>query len=436
MTSVAFIFIVVNGIAILTLPRRWAALPMLAGALYMTLGQGVELGPFNFPVIRLLIAAGALRVLLRGELKGQKLHGIDTPLLIWAAWAIVSSLFHADYSQVLVNRLGLTYNALGIYFLLRCLCQSLADVVHLCRLTAVLLVPLSLAMLWEVSSGYNLFSVLGGVNEFSEVRNGVVRAQGPFAHSILAGSVGAVFLPMVIGLWGWHRNSSMFGGLACLAMVGASGSTGPIGSAVLGVCALCMWPWRDRMRVVRWAAVVAYVALDVLMRAPAYYLLARIDLAGGSTGWHRAALIEAALNYLPDWWLAGTDYTRHWLPYGVPWSPNHADITNYYIWMGIMGGLPLILLFIAVLVKGFSLIGRMLSATDKPGYTTAERFMIWALGASLFSHAATLVSVSYFDQSVLFFYLTLAAISSVAAPCVAQSTSSSAAPLAHREIYK
>ena len=39
--------------------------------------------------------------------------------------------------------------------------------------------------------------------------------------------------------------------------------------------------------------------------------------------------------------------------------------------------------------------------------------MVWALGASLFANAATMISVSYFDQSFVFLYLKLAAIGSL-----------------------
>ena len=46
---------------------------------------------------------------------------------------------------------------------------------------------------------------------------------------------------------------------------------------------------------------------------------------------------------------------------------------------------------------------------------------MWALGASLFSHAATFLSVSYFDQPVVFLYLTLAGICSGSAQARASS---------------
>jgi hypothetical protein len=99
------------------------------------------------------------------------------------------------------------------------------------------------------------------------------------------------------------------------------------------------------------------------------------------------------------------------MPTGVSWSAEHTDITNYYLKMGVWGGLPLMLLFIVILAKGFSFVGQTLrKSADLP---RESQFMVWALGASLFAHAATFISVSYFDQSFVFIYLTLAAISSV-----------------------
>ena len=96
------------------------------------------------------------------------------------------------------------------------------------------------------------------------------------------------------------------------------------------------------------------------MKAPVWYLMARIDLVGGSTGWHRAYLIDQALMHLSEWWIAGTDYTRDWMPYGVSWSPDHSDITNHYILLGVTGGIALIAAHVAVLTLAFKGVGRTL----------------------------------------------------------------------------
>jgi hypothetical protein len=406
----SILFLVVNAGLLFWLPRRWAPMPLLVGACYMTLGQGIDVGPFHFPIIRILIAAGLGRVIIRGERLTDGMNGLDWLMFVWAGWALVSSDFHKDPSSAFVFRLGLVFNACGIYFLLRIFCQSIEDIKILVLITAVLLMPVAVEMLFEKATAHNLFSVFGGVSELPEIREGRIRAQGPFAHSILAGTVGAVCLPLIVCLWQEHRKLAFVGIVACLSMIFASGSSGPIMSVIVAIAALFMWRYRERMRLVQWVAVLGYIALDIVMKAPAYYLISRIDIVGGSTGWHRAALIESAFTHLKEWWLAGTDYTLHWMPTGVAWSPDHTDITNHYLHFGVVGGLPLMLLFIAILAKGFSFVGQTLKqSSDLPA---ESQFMLWALGSALFVHAVTCISVSYFDQSFVFLYLTLACIGS------------------------
>ena len=377
----------------------------------MTLGQGFDLGPFSFTIIRILLAAGIVRVIVRGERIAGDLNRIDWLMFAFGVWALISSAFHKDPSAALIFRLGFVYNTCGVYFLLRIFCQSIDDVIGLYRMIAILLIPVAAEMLFEKVAAHNLFSVLGGVAESPAIREGRIRAQGPFAHSILAGTVGAVCLPFMIGLWKQNRRTAGAGIVACITIVFASASSGPIMSAMAAIGALFMWYYRHNMRLIKWFAVLGYIALDIVMKAPAYYLMARIDLAGGSAGWHRAYLIEMAFKHLNEWWLAGTDYTLHWMPTGVSWSPDHTDITNYYIKMGVIGGLPLMILLIIIFIRGFSYVGQTLKAAD--ALPLESRFILWALGSALFAHAVTCIAVSYFDQTFIFLYITLAAIGSV-----------------------
>jgi hypothetical protein len=410
MNTLSIAFLVINAVALLTVSRRCASLPLLVGACYMTLGQNIEIGPFHFSVIRILIAVGMMRVIIKRERLYNGMNSLDCLIVVWASWAIISSVFHDDSTGTLVNRLGSVYNACGVYFLLRFFCQSIDDVMLWCRSTAILLIPVAVAVVLEKMTGYNLFSELGGVSEFSAIRDGGIRAQGPFAHPILSGTVGAVCLPLMIGIWKQHWKGAVIGVTSCLAMIFASHSSGPIMSALCAIGAMFMWRWRHKMRLVRWLAVLGYIGLDLVMKAPAYYLIARIDLTGGSTGWHRAALIEAALKHISEWWLAGTDFTRHWMPYSVVGAENQADITNHYLRMGVDGGLPLMLLFIATLAIGFQYVGRIIKNLEEQNQHYS--FFFWSIGCSLFVHTVTCISVSYFDQSFIFLYLILAMIAS------------------------
>ena len=111
------------------------------------------------------------------------------------------------------------------------------------------------------------------------------------------------------GIWRVHRLSAIVGIVACLLIVHASASSGPILSATWACVALAAWPLRRHMRFIRWSVVGLYALLELVMNAPAYYLLARIDMTGSSTSWHRAELINAAVSHLSEWWLVGTDVT-------------------------------------------------------------------------------------------------------------------------------
>jgi len=409
--SLATAFLLLNAVALLLLKRRSAPVPILIGTLYMTVGTQINVGPFTFTVIRMLIAIGMARVIIRRERFVGEPNALDWLMVVWGVWALASSAFHKDPSATFIFQLGIVYNIWGVYFLFRVFCQNLDDVLRLCRFLAILLVPLAVEMCFEYLTGHNPFSVYGGVTEFSQIREGRIRAQGSFRHPILAGTVGAVCLPLMVCLWQRHRKEAIAGVVACSTIVFASASSGPILSVFASIGALLMWRYRSKARLALWLSVMGYVGLELIMTDPAYFLLARVNVVGGSTGWHRAQLIRSALSNLSEWWLAGTDYTRHWMPTGVSWSADHSDITNYYLKMGVWGGLPLMMLFIATLWMGFSFVGEVVrQASDRP---SGDRLIVWFLGASLFSYAISSIAVSYFDQSFVFLYMTLAVIGSL-----------------------
>lgn len=414
MNGLAIGFLAIEAVLLFTLPRRWVVVPILAVACYMPLGAGFDLGPFNFYGARVVLSLAFMRMLMFAEGPVGGMNKLDWAIIAWSLVALLASLFYPDVPATLTNRAGAVFMACGPYFALRTYCTDQDDVVRLCRSLALLLVPLSAAMLYEKLTATNPFAEFGSVSSVPEIRNGTVRAQGAFSHSILAGSIGAACLPLMAVLWRTHRLTARAGVAACLTMVFSSGSSGPIMGTVFGTAALLIWRLREYTRLMRWSAVAAYMGLAAVMNAPAYYIISYIDLTGSSTSWHRAALIETTLAHFSEWWLAGTSYTRHWMAYGVGWSGNHIDITNYYIRMAVDGGLPLMLAFIVVLAHGFSLAGNAVYAHK--GTSGQDRFLPWALGASLFAHASNFISVSYFDQSVMFLYMTLAAISAASRP--------------------
>jgi hypothetical protein len=409
LNALGILFTLISSVLLLTLPRRLAVVPLLMAAAYMTRGQVLELGPAHFTVMRILVAVGFVRVILKGEYIANGVNAIDVMLVLCAIWLIGSGLYHA--SDALVFRAGVVWSELGCYFLFRTFLRSWEDVRSAFKACCIVLVPVAVLMLVEKSYEYNFFALLGGVNEIPTEREGRIRAMGPFAHPILAGTVGATCFPMALYLWKHHRLYAVSGLFASLGMVFASTSSGPVMMMVFTLFGLALWKVRDSIRLIRWIVAGLIIGLDIVMNDPVYFLMARIDIAGGSTGWFRARLIQSAIEHLDEWWLIGTDYTRHWMPSGIIANDQHTDMTNHFLQLGVWGGLPLMFFFIVALVFAFRAVGQALRSGR---YTSIEsQFLIWTLGATLFGQVMNALSISLFDQSIMFLYLILASIGTV-----------------------
>jgi hypothetical protein len=78
---------------------------------------------------------------------------------------------------------------------------------------------------------------------------------------------------------------------------------------------------------------------------------------------------------------------------------------------GANGGLLTMILFIATIVIAYKAVGRTirLGEIDRPGSPSLK--LVWAFGAALFVHTASYVSVSYFDQNFVTWFMLLAFIS-------------------------
>lgn len=408
MNPIGLLFTLVASAFLFTLPRHLAAIPLLLGAAYITRDQVLEIGPAHFPVVRILVTIGIFRIMLKGERIAGGLNRVDRFMIIWATWLIISSVFHTSDAWIL--RTGTVWTDLGCYFLFRAFVQDVEDVKRIFKVLCVVLIPLAVLMLLEKFTGRNFFSVLLGGREVADFRHEHFRARGSFAHAILAGTVGATCLPMALYLWRRYPRYALAGFFATIGIVFASTSSGPIMMVIFTLLGLAIWKLRKYLHAIRWLAVIAVITLDAVMKDPVYFLMARIDISGGSTGHHRARLIQSSIEHLDEWWLVGTDYTRHWMSTAIP-GTTHADITNHLLAMGVLGGLPLMLLFIMVLVAAFDIVGSALLENESA--PMEHSFLIWTLGAILFGLVCNFFTISLFDQSVVFLYLILASIGAV-----------------------
>jgi hypothetical protein len=406
------VFTLLMGLLVMVLPRRWAMLPVVALTCYMTMGIRLMVFGMNFTMMRVLLLFGWARIVFRGELWRINLNPLDKTVFFSAITGIVPSVLLWQTYDALKWRLGGAYDTLGFYFLFRLLIRDKEEAIRVLKMFAVLIVPLAGCMLLERATGRNPFGALGGVPEITLIRDNALRCQGPFAHPILSGTFGATLMPLFVGLWGYQKQKPILAILAILStavITVTSASSGPVLIYMIAILALALWPFRLKMRTLRWAIVVALGGLQIVMKAPVYYLMARVDVFSGSTGYHRALLIDRAIHNFWDWWLIGTKSTANW----ASQNDHLFDITNQYILAGVNGGLIAMILLIAVIVLGFKALGRSVRMTEGRGQKR-DVWLLWALGAALFAHAATFLSVSYFDQNFVNWSLLVALISTCA----------------------
>jgi hypothetical protein len=411
LTPIGWLFLAIMVALAIILPKRYLLIPVILTTCYMTFGQVIYFSGFHFSILRIIIAVSWVSLYFKGKLHIQKFSLIDK---IFIAWVITNVLTHTilvGTSQAFVNRMGFAYNAFGLYGLFRLTINTHEDIKQILFIIAAIIFPLAISMLAEMTTQRNIFSVLGGVPETTWIREGRTRCQGPFLHPILAGTFGATLIPLFVGLmyaYPGRRKLAQVGLLSSLVITVAAGSSGPVMSLLFGVMAIMMWPFRDWMRDIRWGLLIAGITLHIIMKAPVWYVISHIGNVLGGTGWHRAFLIDQAIAHFGEWWLFGSTYTAHWMPYALPNNPGMADITNQYLNEGINGGMITMLLFIAVIVFCFKILG--VAQQEEVDHPMGKRFVIWCVGSALFSHIVTFMSVSYFDQIIVMWFLLISII--------------------------
>lgn len=397
-----FALMVTAALATLGLPRRWASLPLLMMVCMVSPAQRIVIATLDFDFIRILVLVGWLRVFVRGELKGFRWMLLDT---LMVAWAIVGTIAYTALwgtGAAFVFKLGYSYTALGLYFYFRWVIRDWSDYKRVCVSLMVIAIPVAALFLLEQATGRNLFSVFGGVSEQTIVRNGRMRAQGPFSHPIIAGCYWATTIFVIASAWktrGSARWLSWVGVAAALVIIGSTASSTPVAALFAGGAAWCLFRVRQWLGWIRLGIVMMLIVLHFLMSKPVWHLISRIDLVGGSTGWHRYFLIDNAINRFGEWAVVGVKSTAHW---------GHAqnDVTNQYILEGVRGGFLSLVLFVACLWCAFAYVGKLLRATQN---NEAKLFLSWGMGVALFTHASSFMAVSYFGQITVLWYLNLAA---------------------------
>lgn len=407
-TPLAIAMLCLGVILLLTLPRKYAFVPFLIAGILIPQAVTLSVGNLHFYSLRLLLLAGWTRILIRHERYPVNLNSLDRCVLYSVLVNSLAYCFLWREFGAVVNRLGYLFSTLGLYFLLRSLIRTRQDIILAINSLAVVVTVIAPLMWYEHTVQKNIFSLFGA-SEFPSVRDGKVRAAGPFAHAIVAGTFGVVLLPLFVGLW-WRNYRSWLiaatGAAVSLVMMIASSSSTPVMTLAAVILALCAWPLRKDLRKCRWALAAMFIGLHVTMTQPVWFLLNRISGVLGGSGWHRAMLIDNFVRHFFEWFFIGTKNNANW-----GWSM--WDVDNAYVGAGLGGGVLGFILFLAIFVVAYRMIGVARSQAENSKRIGDAR-IIWAIGAALFANTVAFFGIVYFDQSIIVWHTLLVMISVVA----------------------
>ncbi len=375
------------------------------------------------------VSAGRIVVfflLLRFFLNPSLLHKFQFLFLdaVMAILALVSMtapiLAGVDAFSYLETAGGAFMDTYFAYAAARLCIRRREDFLELVKMIAVFLFPLSLLALFETATGFQIFQPLMQYRPWQlpgrgviEPRFGLTRALGPSGHSILFGATFALFIPWLYTLRFerdfWRKGAYLFCLFASLGTM-ASLSSGPWIMMILIWAALWFESRKDLLKIVLWMTGIALLLIILFSNRPFYHVLSDYANPLGGSSWHRARLIDCAIDSFHEWCFFGYGLRDPgWGPaLGMGWT----DITNHFIFVAVHAGLPGLLLFIGILAGLIFHLAKKYRQADSPEI----RSMYWGFCSILAVLLIVFHSCTFFAQIQTFFYFLLGVQVSATSP--------------------
>jgi len=375
---------------IFTLSRNKVITPFLLGCFTIPLGQVVVLGGTHFTMVRILIIAGLIRRAISGGTSPPGkypggFNGIDRMVILWVVSLMTVLSLQWMEMQAFIHNLGDFLDLFGGYLVVRYFIPDGETVRRAIKALAVVAVIQGVCMLNEQVTHVNVFGYIGGIS-WLNVRDGKIRSEGVLG-CISGGAFGAALIPLFLGLWTdrKERMIALAGIVGAMTMVFASNSSTSLLALAATALAIFFWPLRKQMRLIRWGLVLTLVALHLVMKAPVWALITRVDLTGSSSGYHRFYLVDNCIRHFSDWWLLGyKDYDQ--------WGYLMFDMCNQFVVQAVCGGLLALVAYIAIFSRSFGAIGnaRKMVEGDR-----GREWFLWCLGSALFSVVVAHFGINY-----------------------------------------
>lgn len=405
--------------AVLLLPPARAFAVYIIALFFYPVYLVVQLGTLDISLVRIVVAVLLLRCLLNTNLKAKfKWCQLDTWVTLAALvhFIIALAAWKMPISKSFENSSGNLMDTYFAYLAARFCLTDYKAVVTSVKWIAISLVPLAILGVVESYTGWGPYQKLITYCPWQEateptlnIRSGFYRAGGPFSHSILFGAAFVMFLPLVYWLrhqgGKWRMGSYIITGVLVIGTL-SSMSSGPVMMLVFVLFFLFLERHKTYVKPVLIFAVIFCFLVDLISNRTFYHVLASYADPIGGSGWHRAKLIDLAIERFSEWWLVG--YGMQDPGWGQSLGMTWTDITNHYLVTGVKYGMPGLIAFCAMLAVIVIMLIRLHKSTEQP----LLKSWCWALGSALIALSISFNAFTLFGQSTTLFYCILGFVGS------------------------
>ena len=423
MQGVTLTYALVLSVMVLTLRPKYAFVAYIVGLLWYPAYLAVSIGTIDIVVGRFVIAILLMRCYFNDKIRRKfKWNRLDTLITLSMVVYVGSYLITQvnPIGQTLEGRAGFIMDTWCAYMAARFIVTDRSKLISIIKCIAIAMVPLAILGMIEAVTHWQPYAPLWrfspwfrGGRFVSEGRWGLARAVGPFSHAILFGGVFAMFLPLI---YYFHREKGDWRSLAYIisgiVLLGAlsSMSSGPWVMVIVVIFCLVMEKRKQFIKPLFLFLIFSCISIGIASNRPFYHVIASWANPLGGAGWHRARLIDIAIEKFDEWWMVGYgDKDPGW---GQYLGMGRTDVTNEYILNGVRYGILGIIALCAVLAKAF----RDLISTYRRLRYPAMKSLCWAFGSLLFSVVVAWMSVSFFGQLTTLVYCSIGMIGSLCSP--------------------
>jgi len=409
---------IICSILVLTLRPCYALAVYIISMLWYPSYLVVSIGTIDISVGRIVAAVLLIRSLSDNNIRTKLLWSrLDTWVAVSMAIYVGVFLVTRPASATLENRSGFLMDTWLAYFVGRFMITNTKDLTSFIKCISIALVPLAILGVIEATTGWQFFIPLkrfcpwyGSSGKIFEPRWGLERATGPFTHSILFGCAFVMFVPLIHYLRyqrnHWRVLAYVFSGIAIIGAL-SSMSSGPWVMVIATLFCLTMEKFKVWVKPLLISFPLLCVFIGIASNRPFYHVLVSYANPIGGSGWHRARLVDAAIDHFSEWWLLG--YKGEDPGWGHYMGMSLTDVTNEFILAGVFYGIFGVIALCWVLATAFRNIIAVYRKTSDP----MLRSLCWSFGCILFSIIVVWMSVSFFGQIISMFYCLLGIIGSL-----------------------